>query len=474
MPRRGDWSGQHLCCFLTLTLSTLFSVLLTPAVRAQKADPLFSTVPFGQWVAQGHHADIPWKVKIRPTELGNDQRLVVAIDITVDGYNLAHRPPGGELVTLIQIEDSQGRIYQDHGVISLKHLNRDVRRADIVFMHRAMVMPGDYHLTLALLHAASGDHDLMRETIHVEPLKKDPLPSSWEGLPPVEIFGREDGMEMWFHPEMTGRLRIPVENHLPVRIELMVNLPPWSGYLYSVCMRTLIPQLKALSEMGLRNGVINITLLDVPHRQAIPITRQGQPLDWRALKTGLDKANPNMVDVRALGQQVPAADFLSEEIRQRIAEQAAGAAGAEEKSRLILIVVGVSEQYGIAPSWKPAVLNNVAVEEAYLIRDFPPFNELQSPLGPNDLANASRMQPPIDRGAGAPIRITLDSEIPVPNGAPRRLLVPRRPPWNLPERKGFISLQDVLNSVKPRVFTVKSPLQFREALSAILEDISHL
>jgi hypothetical protein len=54
------------------------------------------------------------------------------------------------------------------------------------------------------------------------------------------------------------------------------------------------------------------------------------------------------------------------------------------------------------------------------------------------------------------------------------LLVPRRPPWNLPERKGFISLQDVLNSVKPRVFTVKSPLQFREALSAILEDISHL
>ena len=56
----------------------------------------------------------------------------------------------------------------------------------------------------------------------------------------------------------------------------------------------------------------------------------------------------------------------------------------------------------------------------------------------------------------------------------RSLLVPRRPPWNLPERKGFISLQDVLNSVKPRVFTVKSPLQFREALSAILEDISHL
>jgi hypothetical protein len=64
LPYRDDRPGRHSRCFPVLILSAFSCFTLTPAARAQKADPLFSTVPFDQWVAQGDHVDIPWKTKI--------------------------------------------------------------------------------------------------------------------------------------------------------------------------------------------------------------------------------------------------------------------------------------------------------------------------------------------------------------------------------------------------------------------------
>src|ERR1022692_2230689 len=145
---------------LSLLAPALFSLLLASAWSAQTdntKDPVFSTVPFDQWVAQGDHVDIPWKVKVSTPQLDNHQRFLVTVTITVDGKHLSKSLPNGELLMLMQIEDSQGRVYQGHAVEQLGDMGKDLRRADIVYTHSALVIPGDYRFTLAMLHRGGAD-----------------------------------------------------------------------------------------------------------------------------------------------------------------------------------------------------------------------------------------------------------------------------------------------------------------------------
>src|ERR1035441_9452133 len=111
---------------LSLFAPALFSLLLASAWSAQRdntKDPVFSTAPCDQWVAQGDHVDIPWKVKVSTPQLDNHQRLLVTVTISVDGKHLARRSPGGELLMLMQIEDRQGHVYQGHASVPLSDID---------------------------------------------------------------------------------------------------------------------------------------------------------------------------------------------------------------------------------------------------------------------------------------------------------------------------------------------------------------
>jgi hypothetical protein len=372
---RGDHGKRYALLPVTLSASFVFA-----QTADNSKDPVFSTVPFDRWIAQGDHTDVPWKVQIRSPELDDDQRLMVTASITIDGKSLDKHPPGGDLLSLMQVEDSQGHVYQSHGTLSLKDLNRDVRRADIIYTHQALVISGEYRITLALLNTFNGDHNLLRATVHAEPLQNDPLPKSWEGLPVVEILDKENTAEPWFHPELTGRLHLPVENRMPLRIELLVKLPPWSGrraYISRWYLGTMIPQLEVISAIKLRNGTVNITLLDVPHRRALAVTRHGQPLDGAALESVLQTSNPDVVDVSTLAKPIPVVDFLTEEIGRRLADksEAKSEAGEKTEPRVVFIFMGLNDDYGKNPSWTPPLLNQVPVEREYWIRDYPSSRE---------------------------------------------------------------------------------------------------
>jgi hypothetical protein len=468
LPHSGDSLRKRRRFFATL-------VLAAPFVVAQTADtgkdPVFATVPFDQWAAQGDHVDIPWKVKIQPAELDDAQRLVVTASIAVDGKQLANRPPGGDLLMLMQIEDSQGRLYQGHGALSLKDLNRAAREANVVFRHSAFVTPGEYEVTIAMVRTATGDHNFTHDKVKVAPLKSDPLPDSWMGLSSVAILGAEAGMEGWFHRGLTGHLHLPVQNRMPVRVELLVNLPrkvPRHGFIYNVCMMTLIPQLRVLSEMALRNGVINVTLLDKGHGRAIPVTRHGSVLDWDAIRTGLDQADPNVVDVHNFGARIVDQQFLAEEVRRRIADHSddgdASVAEHPIQRRVIVILLGIHSEYLKRLQSKTNILDQIP-ERVYLIQNYPPLGEERFQQVPDGMDTVGLRQPgqcppeTLGNCVGAPM-----SPQPAPRGGA---------PWDA-RGQGDMSLQEVLSALKPRNFNVKSPFQFREALAAILDEISRM
>jgi hypothetical protein len=473
-----DWLewGRHPCRPSTRRALSVTAFCLTLAFAAfgqtdpkkdPSKDPIFSTVPFDRWVAQGDHVDIPWKVKNSPPQLDDHQRFLVTVTITIDGKNLARLPGssaqlpdssanGGELLMLMQIEDSQGHTFQGHTPVPLSEVTQDLRRSDVTYTQSALLIPGDYRVTLAMLHRASSAHNLAHLTVHVPPLKNDPLANPWEGTPAAEIIGKESEMEEWFHPDLTGRLHLPVEPHRPVRIELLLNAPKSrsAGEYYRQCMSGLLGQLKVLSQMDVRNGIMNITLLDVQHRRAVALSRRDGNLDWNELKPALEKANPNVIDVHALGNGSEESEFLAAEVRRRL--QASSLA--DERStapRPILIVLSAPTMLGKDSSGKLPSFGEVHEGNVYLVRYRPSIalQELRDAVADSDSSSGFDA-----RGRGGP---------------PRSLPMASAPSGPYPDEKA-IPLHDVLKPLKPRIFDVSNPSQFRETLAAILEELSKM
>jgi len=194
-----------------------------------------------------------------------------------------------------------------------------------------LVTPGDYRFTVAVVDSATGRHNLESSPLHVAPLQHDPLSNSWAGLPSVEFVSNDNSPKNYFHSEVTGRLHLPVANRMPVRIELVVVLPDR--------LDTVIPQLKALSEIELQNGVVNVTLLNVGLRQTIPVARHGRLLSGDSLDSALNSAFDEIygggVGVQASSEGP--LDFLTQQIGLRLADNSDGVQSGSD-ARPILIV----------------------------------------------------------------------------------------------------------------------------------------
>jgi hypothetical protein len=413
-------------------------------------------------------------MKISAPQLDDHQRFLVTATITIEGKHLAKLPAslspakdatpsaGGELLMMMQIEDSQGHAYQGHVAVPLSDIQQDVRQADIVYTQSALVIPGDYRVTLAMLHRGSGDHDLGHLTVHVAPLKSDPLANPWDGSPAVEIIGKEGWMEEWFHPDVTGHLHLPVDSHRPVRIELLLNVPRsrFAGEYYRQCMSGLLAQLKVLSQMEVRNGSMNVTLLDVQHRSAVALSRHDRALDWNEVKAALEKANPNVISVHSLGNGSEEAEFLAAEVRRRLQADSIG----DERSPSplpILIVLSAPAVLGRDSSGKPVSFADVHEGNVYLLRYHPSIALQEMRDGGTSGGAEVDSVPELDFGGrrqAAP---------------PRTLPMPSAPQGPFPEER-TTTLHEMLKSLKPRIFDVNNPLQFRETLAALLEEISRM
>src|SRR5437588_10341617 len=193
----------------------LFSLCIASSLSGQqigKSDPhLFDHVPFDQWLAEGPREQIPFKVRTYDAELSVYQRLVTHLEMTIHGKELSRRGNNGDLLGFLQITDSSGHSYRDALKLELVQLNPDMRNNDVLFGFDAFVLPGTYSVTLALHHTGTSEHSLAQRTIHVSPLKDDPLPDAWRDLPAVEILTHIEppDPDTYFHPELKGRLHLP-------------------------------------------------------------------------------------------------------------------------------------------------------------------------------------------------------------------------------------------------------------------------
>jgi hypothetical protein len=307
------------------------AILFSLSAFAQSLDPAFATIPFDHWLTEHDQAHFQWTVKVSGGHLTNMQRLGATVEIEIDGNELANRRGRGELALFVQFSDSDHRVFQNHGAIELKNATEEAAKSNIVYTQTAVVAPGDYRIDVAVLDTNTKEHATLTRLLHVAPLKNDPLPDSMRGLPQVEFTPTGDPPDVWYQPELTGKLQLPLEVRRPLRIEVLANASPSSigarfrtGELNSRILADLLPGLKAISQIDLSQGNLNVSLIDLTRRQVLftqaEVTRS---LDWSKLRPALLQADPNKIDVRELSDSRQNPQFFVQEVRRRIKTEAA-------------------------------------------------------------------------------------------------------------------------------------------------------
>lgn len=305
------------------------------------------------------HSPIKWEVHLLPPQLSAHQRLIERVQAVVPGGELEKRRGRGELVLLARFEDFDGRQWRSGSRLNLVSVQAGVKSQELTFTTAAFVKPGDYQVLIALIDTYTMEHDFTRRTLHVAPLKGDPLPEAWLGLPSVEVLPAVDGPNAWFLPEVKGLLHLPVgakelaqparvdvkeppqlarvEVKEPPRVDLLVNMTP-SERLGSSAgalrrnMSAVIPAMKVLSGLNGKLQSISAAVIDLTRHRIGFETPNAAALDWSALGKVLAENNPAVIDAKSLARQ--------SSMREYFAGEAARRAGDSGPPRWLIVLSG--------------------------------------------------------------------------------------------------------------------------------------
>ena len=419
-----------------VALVALCGLACVPFAHAQKrpVDAAFAAVPFQQWVAQGAKAQLPWHPRITSPQLTLHQRIAVRVEVDLDGNELVKRCCDGQAVALVEITDQQGHTYRNFGGKELKDAKPGLRQYMVRISWQIFLLPGQYKATIAFYYTGRNAHSLTAERVHVGALKHDPLHGSWRDLPAVEFCDPQpEGLDAFLLPNIEGRLHLPVAAGRQIHLEILENLTPYPSErrrpkLYTDRLGVFLPILKTFAQVGIQNGAVGVSLLDFARRSVIfdqQDIKDGQVL-WTNLKEAMAANSVTLIDVHDLAQGEEFGQFFSSEMARRLRE-----AGSDPAVRALIVIsapmeLGSRKPIEIAP---PAGGN---FKVFYLRCDF-----LQTPAVVQQRIFAESVEPTEQR---------------------------------------IERLQDgigkALKDLKPRVFAVDSAHGVREALAAILSELS--
>jgi len=416
-------------------------------------DPVFDRIPFEQWLRGGEDTRIRWSAEVLPAHLGVHQRLSVVLSVRVDGSEFVKRSGPGQLVVFMEIRDHDDHAFRTHRALHFEEVKNPGSLATVNFEQYAFVVPGDYQVAAAVYDTGSREHALKRIKLHVPDVPHDPLPDAWRSLPEVEFLTFTEPPDSWYLPEISSRLNLPVPNERPVRVEVVVNESPTeatrrAGRTTRRSMGNLIPALKVLSQMDIKNGSINVTLLDLERRKVSFNQEEAGKLDWTRLRAALLDNDPNQIDVHALENHEQNAQFFVSEIRKRLESTEANGdvpLGLTADPACVLIVLSGPMAFPKGQDLRQIEATPEPGTRVFYIRYNPPL-----PVGPG----GPPMYGPQARGRIAP------------------------PPNVAYGVRGSAATEDslarTLKPLAPRTFDVTTPMEFRGALAAIMSEISRL
>ncbi len=287
----------------------------------------FAAAPFDEWAQQGHHTEIPWKVDIRPFGLSLHQRPRASVGIELKRRELAKRPPNDRFLILLQVSNAAGERFRDFTVFQMKEFGES-KKGELDLTWYMYVLPGEYRATVMLVDIGSGEHNVTQSGLRIEPLKDDPLPDLWAGLPPVEFLDLQlHGPDQLFRSDITSKLHLPLATERPVRMEILADVTAsdlfhGSTWFYNRYLGVALPLLKTLSQIELERGSIDVAMLDL-RKHAVTFEQDNvKELDWKRAKAVLAPENgPGAIDIQALSRKRESPAFLQDELLRRLNAQ---------------------------------------------------------------------------------------------------------------------------------------------------------
>src|ERR1051326_4064918 len=303
-------------------------------LRGQEQDltvtKAFEAVPFDRWANEGRHEDIHWKVEIRPYGLSLHQRLRAYIGIELKRRELTKIPPEDRLLILVQVVNAAGQQFRDYTLFRMKEWGPEIKKGEIDITWDMYMLPGDYKATVMFVDAKSGEHDVAESSLRIAPLKNDPLPGAWTGLPPVEFLNLTlRGPDAMFRAEVSTKLHLPMATRRPVHLEVLADVTAsdlfhGSTVFYNRYLGVALPLLKALSQIELEQGSTDVAMLDLRKHSVTFEQDNVKELDWKRAKAVLAPENgPATIDIKALEQKRESPAFLQDELLRRLNVQEA-------------------------------------------------------------------------------------------------------------------------------------------------------
>lgn len=410
----------------------------TAHAQSRETDLAFQAVPFRQWLTEGPKMQLPWRARVFAPELSQHQRIWARVQIEVDGSELLKRCCDGRSVALVEITDQQGHIYRNYATQDL-NVKPGLSQYKVTLSWNVFVLPGDYQVVLALYYSGREGHSLSVEKLHVSPLKNDPLPESWLGLPTVEFCDAQpEGVDEYLLPGVAGQLHLPIVTQRPIRVEILENLTPYRAEqrhpaLYKDRLGVLLPILITLGQMDVKNGSLGLTTLDFT-RSRETFTQQGIKdghIDLAVLKEALVAKATTTIDVHDIREPERYGFYFRQEVAQKLSA---------EKERdhplLVLVIVSGFMQFGFVKPLAIAPPPGGTFVVYYL----------RCESQPRVMSQQSILNLPQTPGQGGLERFeqTVDG------------------------------VGNALKDLKPRVFSVHSAEGVRKAIAAIVNDVSRM
>lgn len=419
-----------------VALCSLGCVPLTYA-QSRNVEAAFAAVPFEQWTAEGAKAELPWHPRITSPKLTLHQRMAVGLEVELDGNELVKRCCDGQAIALVEIRDPQGLTYRNYGGKDLKDAKPGLRQSLVSLSWQVFLLPGEYKATIAFYYTGRNGHSITSRTIHVASLKHEPLPGSWQDLPAVEFCDPQpEGLDAFLLPNTEGRLRLPAKASRRIHVEILENLTPYPSErrepkLYTDRLSVFLPILKTFSQLQVENGSLGLSLLDFTRRSVIfdqQDISQGQ-VSWAKLKDAMAANSVTAVDVHDLEQGEQFGEFFGSEITRRLNETPSDGA-----MRVLIVISGPMDLGSRAAiEIAPSARGNFAV--FYVRCDF-----LQTSAFVKRTAVFAASVEPSQQNS----------------------------------ERSMDGIGKALRELKPKVFGVDSAQRVREALAAILRDISRI
>jgi hypothetical protein len=411
----------------------LLALIVFGACSAQTGlrDRYFIRYPFDKWAAEGEKSQLRWAVRLRPAKLSVHQRLMARIEIELDTREVAARRGRGELITLLQVEDSAGKRWRAHDSFAFNQLPKDAKPHPLAHFQDVFLVPGDYTVSVAITDSQTGEYSFTRRSLHVSPLRNDALSSASTGLPNIDFVRALNGPEAWFQPNIRSLLSLTLAPSRPVHVDVVMNMTPserTAGSLrgFQRNMSVLVPALKILAGMEVPRGSLDVTLLDLT-RQVTFEQKAARGLDWPTMRAPLADNQPGVIDVQSLAVKAQMLQFFRDQVLRR-----ALPAAPSDDLRIVIVLSA------------PAFLGRQTEPEP-----------LNLPRDPNRKVFYLRYRPPPARPAVPP---------PGSDAPPQPMIT------SLPSD----DLEHALKPLDARVYTASTPEEFRKALAHMLAQIQKL